>query len=126
MFGFHPANLAFRFVLEISAFVALGAGGYTLARQPLAWILAVALPLIGSIVWGVFNVPGDRSRSGRAPVPVPGGIRLIIELAFFSCAVVLASFASPVAAGMLGVAVAVHYLLSRDRIRWLLSRSSGA
>lgn len=121
MFGFHPANLAFRFVLEISALIALGMGAFTLASGLFAWVLAIALPLVAAVVWGRFNVPGDESRSGQAPVVVPGSVRLIIELVFFAIAAVLASLASPVAAGVLGVAVAIHYLLSMDRIRWLLA-----
>jgi len=121
MFGFHPANLAFRFVLEISALAALGVGAYAIASGPIAWVLAIASPLVAAVVWGRFNVPGDESRSGQAPVAVQGSIRLIIELGIFATAVVLMSFASPVAAGVLGTAVAIHYLLSLDRIRWLLA-----
>ncbi len=123
MFGFHPANLALRFLLEILALVALGVGAYSTAAGPLAWVLAIALPLVAAVVWGTFNVPGDQSRSGRAPVAVSGRIRLVIEFGVFAAAVVLASFASPVGAVLLGVAVVIHYLLSRDRIRWLLAHS---
>ena len=121
MFGYHPANLAFRFVLEIAALVALGIGTFNLASGILAWFLALLVPFLGAVVWGVFAVPGDESRSGQAPVPVPGAVRLIIELAFFGLAVLLLWPVWPVAAAMLGVAAAVHYVLSIDRIRWLLA-----
>jgi len=121
MFGFHPTNLAFRFVLEIAALIALGVGAYAIASGLISWVLAIALPLVAAVVWGRFNVPGDESRSGQAPVTVPGRIRLTIELGFFAAAVVTMSFASPVTAGVLGVAAAIHYLLSIDRIRWLLA-----
>ncbi len=120
MFGFHPFNLAFRFALEIAALIAIAIGAYAITSGPLAWILAISLPLIAAVVWGTFNVPGDQSRSGEAPVVVSGGARLVIELGVFAAGVVLVSFASPVAAFALGVAVAIHYLLSMDRIRWLL------
>ena len=89
MFGYHPANLVFRFVLEIAALVALGIGTFNLASGVLAWFLALLVPFLGAVVWGVFAVPGDESRSGQAPVPVPGAVRLIIELAFFGLAVLL-------------------------------------
>jgi len=120
VFGFHPVNLAFRFVLEIAALIAIAIGGYAVSSGPLAWILAISLPLIAAVVWGTFNVPGDQSRSGEAPVVVSGRVRLVIELGVFAAAVVLVSFVSSVVALALGIAVAIHYLLSMDRIRWLL------
>ena len=120
MFGFHPVNLAFRFVLEIAALTAIAVGGYAMGSGAWAWILAITLPLVAAVVWGTFNVPGDRSRSGEAPVSVSGGVRLIIELGVFALAVVLLSFVAPFVALLLGIAVAIHYLLSLDRIRWLL------
>ena len=120
MFGFHPVNLAFRFVLEIAALTAIAVGGYAMSSGAWAWILAITLPLVAAVVWGTFNVPGDRSRSGEAPVSVSGGVRLIIELGVFALAVVLVSFVAPFVALLLGIAVAIHYLLSLDRIRWLL------
>lgn len=119
MFGFHPVNLAFRFVLEIAALTAIAVGGYAISSGALAWILAIALPVVAAVVWGTFNVPGDRSRSGEAPVSVSGGVRLIIELGVFTMAVVLVSFVVSFVALVLGIAVAIHYLLSLDRIRWL-------
>lgn len=120
MFGFHPVNLAFRFVLEIAALIAIGVGAYRLGSGPFAWLLGIGLPTLAAVGWGTFNVPGDKSRSGNAPVVVPGSVRLILELVFFATAVVLLSFASPTTTVLLGVAVAIHYLFSFDRIRWLL------
>ena len=121
MFGFHPANLALRFVLEVAALISIGLGGYKLASGVLAWILAIGLPLIAAGCWVTFNVPGDRSRSGEAPIAVRGAVRLAVELLFFSSAVLLLWFVSPTAATVLGGGVAIHYLLSLDRIRWLLA-----
>jgi len=121
MFGFHPANLAFRFVLEISALVAIGVGAYNLASGFFAWMLGIGLPLVAAVGWGTFNVPGDESRSGEAPVVVRGVVRFVLELLFFSAAVVLLWLVSPIAATVLGVGVVIHYLLSIDRIRWLLA-----
>ncbi len=121
MFGFHPANLAFRFVLEIAALAAIGVGAYNLASGFFAWILGIGLPLVAAFGWGTFNVPGDESRSGEAPVVVRGVVRLVLELLFFSAAVVLLWLVSPIAAAVLGVGVVIHYLLSIDRIRWLFA-----
>lgn len=120
MFGFHPANLAFRLLLELAGLVAIGVGAHTLADGFAGWIVAIGLPLIAAAAWGTFNVPDDRSRSGSAPVPIPGPVRLLIELSVFAAGVILLSFTSAKLAVVLGVAVAVHYMLSIDRIRWLL------
>jgi hypothetical protein len=121
MFGFHPANLAFRFVLEIAALVAIGVGAYNLASGFFSWMLGIGLPLVAAVGWGTFNVPGDESRSGEAPVVVRGIVRLILELLFFATAVVLLWSVSQIAATVLGVGVVIHYLLSIGRIRWLLA-----
>lgn len=120
-FGFHPANLTFRFLLEVAALVATGVGAYSLAPGPLGWLMAIAVPLAAATAWGVFRVPGDRSASGAAPIPVPGIVRLLVEFDVFAIAVFLLWFAWPAGAAMLGVAVAIHYALSWDRIRWLLA-----
>lgn len=117
--GFHPANLALRFVLEIAALAAIGVGAYNLALGFLGWVLAIGLPVIAALVWGTFNVPGDESRSGEAPVVVSGVIRLVLELSVFASAVVLLWSVSPLPAAVLGLSVLIHYLLSIDRIRWL-------
>jgi hypothetical protein len=125
MFGFHPLNLAFRLGLELAAIAALAVGGFALGELAaesgvFPWVLAIGLPLAGMTAWGVFNVPGDQSRSGEAPVPVRGIVRLIVELDVFSAAVVVVWFAIPAYAIALGACVVIHYGLSLDRIRWLL------
>ncbi len=101
--------------------VSIGIGAATLTDGPLRWVLAIGLPLVAAVVWGVFNVPGDQSRSGEAPVPVPGIVRLLVEGAVFASGALLLSPVSATAAMILGLAVAIHYLLSVDRIRWLLA-----
>ena len=125
MFGFHPVNLAFRFLLEVAALLGMGFGTYAIVSDAvptgLAWVLALAVPLVAATAWVTFNVPGDRSRSGEAPVPVPGIVRLLVEFNVFLVAVVLLWFASPTAAIVLALGVIVHYALSVDRIRWLIA-----
>ncbi|MBN2245139.1 MAG: DUF2568 domain-containing protein, partial [Candidatus Aminicenantes bacterium] len=37
-------------------------------------------------LWGTFRVPGDSSSSGKAPIPIPGFLRLFLELVIFSLA----------------------------------------
>jgi hypothetical protein len=117
-----PMNLIARFLLEVAALVALGYWGYRMVDGDLRFVLAAAVPLLAAVVWGIFAVPGDPSRSGKAPVPVSGSIRLAIELAFFASGA-YALYASDMQslALVFALAVAVHYLISMDRIRWLLS-----
>jgi hypothetical protein len=120
-----PLNLLSRFLLEIAALVALGNWGYGMVENGLRYVLAAGIPLLAAAVWGIFAVPGDPSRSGKAPVPVSGGLRLAIELAFFA----LAAFAM-YASGMqtlaliFAAAIAVHYLVSIQRIKWLLAQKT--
>ena len=85
--GSHPANLAFRFVLEITALVGIGILGWSSVEGWVRGLLAVALPLIAAAVWGTFAVPEDPSRSGSAPVPIRGWVRLILESVIFSLGV---------------------------------------
>lgn len=122
MFAYHPVNLAFRFLLEVGAMILIGVGASTLGSGASGAVLGIGFVSVAALTWGVFNVPGDESRSGKAPVPVRGYVRLAIEVAVFAWAVILGSFAWPVVAFAFGAAVTVHYLVSLDRVRWLLER----
>ena len=116
-------NLAFRFVLELIGLGTIGAWGW---HQGEGWpriLLAVGLPLAAGAIWGTFNVRDDPSRSGTAPVPVPGIVRLLIELGFFGFAVwALFDMGLDTWAWSLGLAILVHYAASHRRVGWLLSR----
>jgi hypothetical protein len=117
----NPLNLAVRFLLEIVALIALGYWGWTWGQGALGYVLAVGVPVLAAVLWGVFAVPGDRSRSGDAPVPVPGWLRLLLELALFGFAVWgLWDAGAAAPAWILGGVVLLHYGLSYDRILWLL------
>lgn len=78
----------------------------------------LGLPLIAAVLWGTFRVPND---PGKAPVAVPGILRLFLELAYFGAAS-WALFASGQPLWGYGFAglVLFHYLISYDRILWLL------
>lgn len=116
-------NLLLRFLLELAALFALGLWGKNFTEGWLAYLLAVGLPLLVASVWGTFAVPEDPSRSGKAPLPVSGLLRLMIELLIFAIAVwSLYDLALLVYAWILGVLVSTHYVFSYDRIKWLLKR----
>lgn len=121
--GSHPLNLALRFGLELAALTSVGVFGWSRFEGPLRWVAVIGLPLVFATLWGVFAVPDDPSRSGAAPVPVPGAVRLALELALFGgAALALHTAGHARLAVVLGAVVLVHYAVSWDRIGWLLSR----
>lgn len=115
-------NLTLRFLLELAALAGFGLAGWRLGDSSLSrWPLALLLPIAAAALWGIFAVPGDPSRSGAAPVPVSGSIRLLLELLVL-CGGAAAYWIAGhrMAALTLAMLVAFHYGLSADRIRWLL------
>jgi hypothetical protein len=116
-------NLALRFGLEMAALAALGVAGWTLAPGLLRWLAVVALPLVAAAAWGVFNVVGDPSRSGSAPIEVPGWARLGVELAVLGGGAVALAVSGRAALGAaLGLLIVLQYATSWARVRWLLER----
>lgn len=119
----HPVNLVVRFLLELSALVVLGFWGWHRRDDGLRIVIALTVPLVAAALWGIFAVPGDPSRSGSAPVPVSGFLRLALEICFFGCATVaLYALGFSKLTAAFGTAVVIHYLLSYDRIKWLVAQ----
>ena len=118
--GSNPLNLLFRFLLEIAALLAFGYWGWTQFASPWRWLLAGGLPVLAAALWGTFAVPDDPSRSGSAPIPVPGLLRLLLELVFFVAAgLALVDAGQPTMGIIFLILVAGHYAISFDRIGWL-------
>jgi len=119
--GSHPINLTVRFLLEIIALISMGAWGWNKTDGLSKYLLAIGIPILTAIVWGVFAVPNDPSRSGQTIVVTSGIVRLVIELSIFSLAT-LAVFNTGHQKMSLAFAIIViiHYLISYDRIIWLL------
>jgi len=116
--GYRPANLMLRFALEIAGLVGLGVWGWNTQAGTGRWLLMILAPVLAAAAWGVFRVPDD---PGPAPVRVPGWLRLALEAAFFAAAVCgWAEAGHPVAAGVLGAFVVLHYATSTDRIARVL------
>ena len=121
--GSHPINLAIRFLLEVSALLAMGLWGWRQSEGWLRFVLAFGIPLIMAVVWGTFAVPNDPSRSGEALIAVPGILRLVIELAIFAFAIwALYDLEYTRISLILGIIVALHYIASYDRILWLVKQ----
>ncbi len=119
----NPFNLALRFILEMMALMSLGIFGYRFFEGAMGVIAAVLLPLCFAVAWGVFAVKGDPSRSGKTVVTTPGPVRLVLELLLFSISVVALLYSDyPLVALIFGIAIIIHYLLSLDRVKWLLNQ----
>lgn len=117
----NPINLTLRFLLELFSLAVIGVWGWNQSDNWVRYVLAIGLPVLAAAIWGTFAVANDPSRSGRAPVPVSGIIRLCIEFLFFGFAVwALYQLNSRQLSVLLGVLVLVHYGSSYDRIGWLI------
>ncbi len=116
-----PWVLSLRFGLEVGSLIALGAWAHRAAGHgALAWAAALAVPLVAAIVWGTFAVPGDPSRSGKAPVPVSWGVRLLIEMGvFLGGAAALAALDWWPWFDAFVAAFVVHHAGAMKRLQWL-------
>lgn len=121
--GSHPLNLGLRFILEMMALFSLAIWSWTQFEGWQRNILVIGLPLLFALIWGIFAVPNDPSRSGKTVVKTPGLIRLILELGLFLLSG-LALFYSGyhMVAAFYLLIVIIHYIISFDRIKWLLSQ----
>jgi hypothetical protein len=118
-----PWNLALRLGLEIGALTGLGVAAWNQTDGAARWIAVIVVPLIAAALWGIFNVVDDPSRSGQAPVEVPGRVRLAIELLVLVSGWIAYAIAghSAIGATFAGLTI-LHYAVGRARIHWLLTR----
>lgn len=118
-----PWNLALRLGLEIGALTGLSIVAWNQTDGVGRWIAVIALPLIAAALWGTFNVVDDPSRSGEAPVEVPGWVRLAVELLVLSAGWIAYGIAGQPTIGVTFAALTIlHYAVSRARVHWLLSQ----
>ena len=117
-------NLLLRFCLELAALTGIGMAAFQAGDGVIGYVYTIAAVLLAAAAWGVFNVPDDPSRSGKAPVRVFGLVRLIIEFTILfggSLAFYLAGHSWIALAH--AALIALHYALSGERLRWLLKQS---
>jgi len=114
-------QLAIRFALEVGALVAIGRWAGGLFDGGYAYLAGWGAPALVALLWVTFAVRGDPSRSGRAPVPVPGAARLALEVAVFvaGAGALAATRAWPWLGAFL-VALVVHHAGTVPRLRWLV------
>ncbi|MBC6491677.1 YrdB family protein [Flavihumibacter stibioxidans] len=116
----NPLNLAIRFLLELYALFAFGKWAWVTHEGWLKYLLVILIPLLAAAAWGIFRVPGD---PGNAPVAIPGRMRLVLESLFFGLAAFLLYRSGAERAALIFTAILlVHYVISYDRIAWLLTK----
>jgi hypothetical protein len=94
------ANLGLRFLLELCTLAALAYAGFELFIP-----LAVVFPLAAALTWGQFVAP-------RAPRRLDDPVRLGVEVLYFGAGIVALALTGPVVlAGLLLIAVLVHFAL---------------
>ncbi|MFJ2667450.1 YrdB family protein [Nocardia fluminea] len=121
----NPALLAVRFLLELIAITSFGVFGWRAFDSPWRYLLVVVLPVAAAVLWGTFAVPDDPSRSGGAPVPVRGPVRLGVEfVVLFGGAAALWGAGLPRWALISAAVLVGYHLLAYDRVRWLLTGRS--
>lgn len=119
--GSHPINLAVRFILEVAMLVALSIWGYRIAAEGQHIWWAVIFPILAMGLWVTFATRDDPSRSGKTVVQTPGTLRLALEWTLFCCAIwACYDLERPQLATIFLAVTALHYLLSLDRLVWLL------
>lgn len=119
-----PWTLALRFALELAALAACGRWGFVAGGSgAFGWAVGTACVLCAAAAWGTFAVPGDPSRSGRAPVPVSGVVRLVVEaLVFGGGAAALVVLGAWVWLAVYAAGLVVHHASAVPRVRWLLAQ----
>lgn len=76
-------NLALAFLLELAMLASIGYWAYLQGKSPLIkWSLAVVLPVLAMILWGIFAAPKSQYR-------LDFNARIIFELVMFSLAAFL-------------------------------------
>ncbi|MBN1538426.1 MAG: YrdB family protein [Anaerolineales bacterium] len=116
-------NLVIRFFLELIMLGTIGYWGWINGNGATKFLMAIGLPIIAAFIWFTFAVPNDPSRSGNAPVPVPGTVRLVIELVLFALSTtILFTSTSPAYGIIFGIILIVNYCIAYERVLWILKK----
>lgn len=120
--GFHPANLTFRFLLEITSLIGIFRLGLSVRDGYTGWAWGSGLTLLAMILWATFRVPGDESAKGDAPYAISGPLRIVLELLIFGLGTYGWFVSGPARVAWVNLAgLVAHHALSYDRFAWLLA-----
>lgn len=121
--AYHPINMTVRFILELSSICIYAIWGFHQTETWIHYLLAALLPIAAAVIWGVFAVPNDPSRSGKTVIHTPGYVRLLIEISVFVTALwclwdlhYMKLFYSML------ILLTVHHIASIERINWLIKQ----
>ncbi|NMC11339.1 MAG: YrdB family protein [Chloroflexi bacterium] len=116
-------NLVIRFFLELIMLGAIGYWGWVKGNGIFKIILPAGLLLITAVIWFTFAVPDDPSRSGNALIPIPGIVRLLLELGLFAIATaIFYSLIDKTTGIIFGCAVIINYGIAYDRLLWMIKK----
>jgi hypothetical protein len=114
----HPLNLALRAVLELLLIFIYFYWPWKTFLGASKLVISIGLPILLVSVWAVFKVDGD---PGKAVVAIPGWSRLILEACIFLGGFFLLTQLSYTKQAYLFLGISIlHYIISYDRIAWLL------
>lgn len=114
----HPLNLLIRFLIEIFALISMGIWGWINGNGIFRFLFALGIPLMAAALWGTFRVPND---PGKAPIAIPGMLRLTYEFIFFGFATWALFETDFLTIGWIFLTILlIHYLISYDRIIMML------
>jgi hypothetical protein len=121
----HPADLGLRLAVEVGALAGTWWSVAHLVGGPAGAVAGAVAAVLAASAWVTFATLDDPSRSGRAPVPVSGRTRLLLEAVVLLGPVAGLLVTDQAGAGLvLGAAVALHQVTGRARLRWMWSRPS--
>ncbi len=103
-------NSGISFALELAMLAAFAYWGFTVGDGLVAWGLAIALPLLGVLIWGLFFAP----RSARRLTLWPG--------ALLSWALFLLAAAALWLTGQTALALALAVIASANRLLTLYTK----
>jgi hypothetical protein len=110
----HPLNLLLRFLLELAALYFTTVWAWYAFEGWQRWVMAILCPILLAALWGIFRVEGD---PGKAPVPVSGRMRLLVEAFVFGNASWMLYVLHRGVLFMVFVSLLlIHYALSYDRL----------
>jgi hypothetical protein len=114
----HPLNLLLRFLLEIVLVGIYAYWSWHSFEGFQKYLFSLLIPVAGMLLWGIFKVPGD---PGKAIVAIPGWVRILLEIFLFIAGYwMLRNLHLYKAANLFASISILHYLISWERIRWLL------
>ncbi len=117
-----------RTIVDLAIFGSIGYSvHFWIEGEWIGWFGAVVALFSVAAIWIVCRVPGDVGLPVPLTIPISGRVRLLIEFVITGIAAYgLWTTASRAAGETLLTLVGIHYAVTWDRVRWLLTTPSRA